>query len=861
MTDIINVTPSTPDTIVVSTPANNTTVLTVGVGQGGAVGQAGPTGPSGASGVIDVSLPITNSGTSTAANIGIDQTALSITSAQISDKASTLITGIVGGGFTKHGDVTIQGNSGIDVVSDPYTSQITVRGQGVKGSANGVASLDNDAKVPANQLPAIAITDTFVVTDKSDLTSLTAETGDVGIVTSESKSYILKGSSPTVLENWEWLRTPAVGVTSVSTGTGLSGGPITSTGTISIDSTVATLSDSQTLTNKSISGSSNTLTNIPAGNLTGTVAVGNGGTGQTTIPLATIWNALTAYAVGDVVTYQTGYYVRRVAGTTSTAPSGDTTNWAARSASGSNLGATGSTPTNLVAYNQSSAITALGMAIGTPPQTIPSTGLTVSNGSVSVSGSGSVTVSGSGSVSVSGIGEVNTVGSSGAIRTGVGGIVMPSGTLNVTGSGNITQSGSGQVLINSSSTTNVPLVIAPTGNVTLPITFLSSTTPNTTFTYSGSTTGLVVGQTVTISGFPSNNGSYSLVSFGSGYLTLLTGSGPSSGSGTLSSVSTTANLTEWRTGSPTNTVRASVGYDGTITTLGNLLGNTIVASGAISSATNITASGYVAGSQFNGSGAGLTNYTVPTQALASTTGGGSNVVTDVSPSITYGSTTVTGITGTGTNFVTSISPTISTSIVTGTSFTFAAAASTLTIGSLAANAAMTHSYSSGTVGTTFTKTVNISTGTISGTTANQTINIGTGANSATSGSTNINIGTGAMSGGALGTVTIGSTSANSKVVIVNPLNAPDVQSGTTYTVPVNNPTPNVVLTSATQVTLTLPTSVAGKEIRVLCQGAGGVISASSNVYPKTSRTLGNAILAAAGSAILVGDGTNWQIMV
>ena len=50
MTDIINVTPSTPDTIIVTQPADNTTVLTVGVGQGGAVGQAGPTGPTGATG-------------------------------------------------------------------------------------------------------------------------------------------------------------------------------------------------------------------------------------------------------------------------------------------------------------------------------------------------------------------------------------------------------------------------------------------------------------------------------------------------------------------------------------------------------------------------------------------------------------------------------------------------------------------------------------------------------------------------------------------------------------------------------------------------------------------------------------------
>jgi hypothetical protein len=78
-------------------------------------------------------------------------------------------------------------------------------------------------------------------------------------------------------------------VTQINTGTGLLGGPITSTGTISIDtSVVTTLTGTQTLTNKSISGSTNTLTDIPNSALTNSSVT----IGSTNIPLGGTVSAL-----------------------------------------------------------------------------------------------------------------------------------------------------------------------------------------------------------------------------------------------------------------------------------------------------------------------------------------------------------------------------------------------------------------------------------------------------------------------------------------------------------------------------------------------------------------------------------------
>ena len=59
-----------------------------------------------------------------------------------------------------------------------------------KASPNGVATLDASTKVPIEQLPALAITDTYLVTNETDMLELIVERGDVAVRTDVSKSFI-----------------------------------------------------------------------------------------------------------------------------------------------------------------------------------------------------------------------------------------------------------------------------------------------------------------------------------------------------------------------------------------------------------------------------------------------------------------------------------------------------------------------------------------------------------------------------------------------------------------------------------------------------------------------------------------------
>jgi hypothetical protein len=117
---------------------------------------------------------------------------------------------------TKDTDDLAEGTTNLYFTNSRADARITAQ----KGAANGLATLDAGSKIPSAQLPAIAITDTFVVGSQAAMLALTAETGDVAVRTDLSETFILQGTDPTVLADWVMLLTPTDAVISVNGQTG-----------------------------------------------------------------------------------------------------------------------------------------------------------------------------------------------------------------------------------------------------------------------------------------------------------------------------------------------------------------------------------------------------------------------------------------------------------------------------------------------------------------------------------------------------------------------------------------------------------------------------------------------------------------
>ena len=190
-----------------------------------------------ANGAVTIAAPQVGTVTSVATGTGLSGGP--ITSTGTISLADTTVSANSYGSATQVGTFTVDaqgrltaaGNTTITPAFSSVTgTPTTLSGYGItdaipsseKGAANGVATLGADSKITSSQVPAIAITDTFVVANEAAMLALsTAEKGDVAVRTDVNKSFILTAADYSTLANWQELLTPTDAVTSVNGQTGV----------------------------------------------------------------------------------------------------------------------------------------------------------------------------------------------------------------------------------------------------------------------------------------------------------------------------------------------------------------------------------------------------------------------------------------------------------------------------------------------------------------------------------------------------------------------------------------------------------------------------------------------------------------
>jgi phage-related tail fiber protein len=81
--------------------------------------------------------------------------------------------------------------------------------------------------LPTSVLPAISISDTFVVASQTAMLALTAQRGDFAVRTDILENFILQGNDPTRLDNWVQLVHPTAAAGGVQTVNSLTGPNVT----------------------------------------------------------------------------------------------------------------------------------------------------------------------------------------------------------------------------------------------------------------------------------------------------------------------------------------------------------------------------------------------------------------------------------------------------------------------------------------------------------------------------------------------------------------------------------------------------------------------------------------------------------
>ncbi len=90
----------------------------------------------------------------------------------------------------------------------------------VGSAAGNVPIIGTDGKLDSSIMPAISISEPYVVTSEAEMLALTAQTGDLAIRSDTSQTYMLKADKANTLDNWVLLQTPTGSVLSVNGKTG-----------------------------------------------------------------------------------------------------------------------------------------------------------------------------------------------------------------------------------------------------------------------------------------------------------------------------------------------------------------------------------------------------------------------------------------------------------------------------------------------------------------------------------------------------------------------------------------------------------------------------------------------------------------
>lgn len=117
-----------------------------------------------------------------------------------------------------HGLASLSEKSYNSLTDKPSLGTVASKNTGV--ASGQVPLIGSDGKLDPTIMPAIAISDTFVVNSQTAMLALTAEIGDVCVRTDLNKSFILKVAGASTLANWQELLTPADKVQSVNGMTG-----------------------------------------------------------------------------------------------------------------------------------------------------------------------------------------------------------------------------------------------------------------------------------------------------------------------------------------------------------------------------------------------------------------------------------------------------------------------------------------------------------------------------------------------------------------------------------------------------------------------------------------------------------------